>query len=76
MSIPDAPWIVEAETNGPPCAERVPICPVCGAREPDRLFLDRRSGEPWCCDVCFDKEVDTIDPWDWLENHPDDSERA
>lgn len=35
--LPDAPWIVEAETDGMPEAEPF-ICPECGAEDPERVY--------------------------------------
>ena len=51
--LPDAPWIREAETWGPDCAEEIHYsCPVCGADEPEDFFFDS-SGEICGCDRCL-----------------------
>lgn len=61
MSIEDAPWIREAETDGMP-EEGEPICPVCG-EECEGLYI--ADGDVIGCDCC----VDRVDAWDWLSSH-------
>lgn len=40
MALPDAPWIVEAETWGMPEPEPV-YCPNCGAEDPEGFIFTR-----------------------------------
>jgi hypothetical protein len=52
MDLPDAPWIREAETYGPPMEEEISYsCPVCGADEPEDFVFDR-SGDIVGCNCC------------------------
>ena len=51
--IADAPWIREAELNGPPVAEEINYhCPVCGCEEPESFYFDR-TGEIVGCSECI-----------------------
>lgn len=58
--LPDAPWIVEAETKGAESPEKVE-CPECGA-ECEYIYLDP-SGYACGCDRC----LKVRDAFDWLE---------
>ena len=52
IDINDAPWIREAETYGPDCAEEIEYsCPVCGAEEPEDFVFDC-AGEIIGCNCC------------------------
>lgn len=52
IDINDAPWIREAETYGPDCAEEIEYsCPVCGADEPEDFVFDC-AGEIIGCNCC------------------------
>jgi len=61
MSIEDAPWIREAETDGMP-EEDEPICPVCGEECEELYIVD---GDVIGCDCC----VNRVDASDWLYSH-------
>ena len=63
--IPDAPWIVEAETKGIPCADP-PECPVCG-RRCITIYMSRSNREVIGCDKC----IREVDAWDYQENEGD-----
>lgn len=41
-SIPDAPWIIEAETWGVGYDEKPVWCPCCNAEDPERFYFTRR----------------------------------
>ena len=59
MSIPDAPWIRDAELNGMPGGEDPePTCPICGR------VCDDLCG--WC--------VTTVDAAEWLDQHREERE--
>ena len=60
MSLPDAPWIRDAELNGPPEPEPV-YCPVCG-EDCSEIFFDQ-SGNVVGCDYCVSKK----DAGEWAE---------
>ena len=62
MSIPDAPWIRDAEMYGVPEAEEVK-CPICGKRT-ENFVLDRFDNILGC-DEC----LRTVDAWEWTEDH-------
>lgn len=63
-NIPDAPWIVDAETNGVGYAPPI-YCPVCGREDPDDLYIDDTSNDVVGCNLC----VKTVDAWEWLQDH-------
>lgn len=68
MSIPDAPWIREAEINGMPGGEDPePTCPICG-RVCDDLYLV--DGDVVGCGWC----VTTVDAAEWLDQHREERE--
>ncbi len=50
QEIPDAPWIREAETYGPPDSEPLPLCPVCG--EECETFYTDPEGTVLGCEHC------------------------
>ena len=56
MSVPDAPWIVEAETKGYPTIEEVK-CPVCGAFCETVYFSHTNYKEIIACNRCL-REMD------------------
>ena len=58
FDLPDAPWIREAELNGPPEPEPV-YCPICD-EECDEIYFDRDGNEVGC-NVC----ISTQDAGDW-----------
>jgi hypothetical protein len=61
QDIQDAPWIREAETYGPPGVQDEDVyCPVCGAENPDYLYII--DGECQGCDEC----VKRVDAYDWI----------
>ena len=66
--IPDAPWIRDAENNGVDDKDYTWYCPVCGAENPERFYLDD-FGDVCACDEC----VDTTDALDWALEHPEDA---
>ena len=66
--IPDAPYIRDAERYGMPDADYTYYCPICGAENPEWLYLND-SGDVYACDVC----VDTTDALDWALAHPEDA---
>lgn len=68
LDIPDAPWVRKAETVGMPEPDRVPVCPICYAREPERIYINS-EGDALGCENC----VDWTDAWEWIEKHPEDS---
>lgn len=49
MTIPDAPWIRDAENYGPPEQPNV-RCPICD-REFETIYIDA-NGEVCGCDKC------------------------
>lgn len=58
--IPDAPWIRDAEMNGPPEPEPV-YCPVCG-EECETIFADM-YGNVFACNECLVEQ----DAGEWAE---------
>ena len=66
MNIPDAPWIVEAETKGIYSPEP-PKCPLCG-RNCETVYIDRSNGEAIGCDKC----IRSVDAWDYQERNEED----
>ena len=52
MKLPDAPWIRDAELNGPPEPDPV-YCPVCD-EECSEIYFDK-SGNVVGCDYCISK---------------------
>lgn len=67
--IPDAPWIRDAETNGPGCAPDV-YCPICGEENPEAFYI--QDNDVIGCSCC----VRTADPWEWEADHEDTTCRA
>ena len=59
-TVPDAPWIREAEMYGIPSDDPV-HCPVCG-EECETIYEDK-FGTVFGCDEC----VCTRDAYDWAE---------
>lgn len=55
--VPDAPWIVEAETKGYPTVEVK--CPVCGAYCETVYFSHTNYKEIIACDKCI-REMDAV----------------
>lgn len=53
MQLPDAPWIRDAELNGPPEPDPV-YCPVCDT-ECSEIYFDQ-SGNVVGCDYCVSKK--------------------
>ena len=54
----DAPWIREAETYGPDCAEDIKYsCPVCGADEPEDFFFDLQDNIIGCSCCCRHRDA-------------------
>lgn len=62
MTVPDAPWIRDAEMYGTGSAEPDPICPVC-EEECGTIYFDVNM-EPCGCDKC----ITTRDAWDWWQD--------
>ena len=60
-TLPDAPWIVDAERNGYPTEDPV-ICPVCGA-ECSTIYFNKDRSEPIACDRCLIEQ----DAYEWRE---------
>lgn len=65
-TIPDAPWIREAERFGMPPYD-VPQCPCCG-HECNSIFLDQNR-EPFGCEFCVKEE----DSYEWQEQEKEKS---
>ena len=65
-SIPDAPYIREAEMYGMPSPDPV-HCPVCG-KECEEIYKDK-DGDVVGCEHCVQSE-DAYQWWEW--NKPDD----
>ena len=60
-SIPDAPWIREAEQYGMPGPEEIE-CPCCG-KLTKKIYTEASDLEPIGCDHCVkEREV-----WEWIE---------
>ncbi len=59
-TIPDAPWIREAEMNGMPPCETVK-CPCC-EEECETIYADQ-YGNVFACNKC----LQSADAWEWLE---------
>lgn len=59
ITIPDAPWIRDAELNGMPEGDEV-NCPICGRRCED-IYLDLNN-DPVGCDCC----IRIKDAFDWM----------
>ncbi len=58
--ISDAPWIREAETKGyPPDMVPDPVCPVCGAKDPDYIY--KMDNSVIGCSECIER----MDAGDW-----------
>lgn len=67
MTIPDAPWIRDAETNGYPAGDDAElICPCCG-KEAESYYLDNEDNIIGC-DEC----VRCVDAFEWRCEHGDD----
>ena len=63
MTIPDAPWIREAERDGYPGGdEPEPECPICGRICDDLYLVD---GDVVGCGCC----VKRVDASEWLYEH-------
>lgn len=61
INIPDAPWIREAETYGAPGMQDEDVyCPVCGAENPDYLYII--DGDCQGCECC----VKRVDAYEWI----------
>lgn len=73
MTIPDAPWIRDAELNGVGGGEPERYeCPCCGAECPDYIYtVKTRYGYKECigCSECIQRE----DGWDYADEHPDET---
>lgn len=66
-SLPDAPWIRDAEQNGVDDGDDV-ICPCCGAENPDSFYIE--GGEVVGCSHC----LKCVDPWEWIADHKEEDE--
>lgn len=63
MTIPDAPWIREAERYGmPPYDDPDTSCPVCGREHCETIYTDK-FGEVVGCDEC----LTLWEPEEWHE---------
>lgn len=66
--LPDPPYIRDAENFGPPLSDdRVPVCPVCGISDPERIYTDLH-GNALGCENC----VNWVDAYDWMLDHGDE----
>lgn len=64
MSVPDAPWIREAEMFGyPPNDDPPVICPVCGAECETVFFSDVRWKDIVACNKCLREQ----DAYEWRD---------
>ncbi len=61
ISIPDAPWIRDAENNGVGSSDPEPKCPIC-YQECERLYRYNGGRDILGCENC----IDTVDSYDWL----------
>jgi len=52
-NLPDAPWIRDAELNGPPEPDPV-YCPVCG-EDCSEIYFDK-GGNVVGCDYCISRQ--------------------
>lgn len=59
-NLPDAPWIRDAELNGPPEPDPV-YCPVCG-EDCSEIYFDK-TGNVVGCDYCISKQ----DAGEWAD---------
>ena len=62
-TIPDAPYIRDAEMNGVDAPDPVK-CPVCGSDRNDHIFLNK-DGEVLGCECCLVR----IGIWEWAEQN-------
>lgn len=61
--IPEAPWVMELDSGKYEDPDSVTIyCPVCGAENPDIVYLDDRD-EVCGCEFCLRRAV----AWDVLK---------
>ena len=68
MTIPDAPWIRDAERNGYLVSDDPePTCPICGAICDDLYLMD---GDVVGCGKC----IRTVDAAQWLHDHREELE--
>lgn len=56
--LPDAPWIRDAEINGPPQMEEYK-CPICGIEQPEKFYVND-CDEILGCNCCI-KAVDAYE---------------
>lgn len=63
ITIPDAPWIRDAENNGMPDGDDV-YCPVCNEENPEYFYV--QDGEIIGCSEC----VERVDAVDLANDHP------
>jgi len=54
-TVPDAPWIREAEIDGWGTEDLPIICPVCG-QECERIYFIKGNRETIGCENCIDWE--------------------
>ena len=67
--LPDAPWIRDAMINGMDDGPDVtPVCPVCGAEEPDDFYV--MDGEVIGCSEC----VSCKDAYEWTIDHMEEDD--
>lgn len=66
MSLPDAPWIRDAELNGYPMADSV-RCPECG-EECETIYVDANNTDcVYGCNKCI-RSMEALD-WKDIQNH-------
>ena len=61
-TIPDAPYIREAERYGMPPYEDPPECPCCGSSRAHTFYMGQ-NGDVFACDQCLREQ----DVWEWQD---------